>query len=174
MAITRAVSFSHIIAPTGAGLSVDACLLSVRNTSSDKMLYLRRFAPIMIFTGTNAATASVFALQRQTATPTGGTVLTPTLHNSASAALDAEIRFSQTGLGGVTPGANHRFKKFGLPSQNVGTPIPPEFGVLDENIFSGGSSLHIGFGPGECLLVIADSAIVAGSRGILDFTLYQE
>lgn len=163
---TRAFSFSQIIVPSLGNLAANTVYLSVRNTSEDKVLYLRRFSPAMLFTGVAGVTASVFALLRQTATPTGGSVVSPTLHNAASLPPDVEIRQSDDGLGGVAPGINFRFKRFGLPSQLSTAFVPPPFGEEDENI--------LGFVPGECLLVVADTAIVLGARAILDFTLYQD
>lgn len=159
-------SKSYIVCPTliPTTLTINTVYLSIRNIGVG-MVYLKRFIPNLIFAGTNAGTSTAIALLRQTATPTGGTVLVPTKINSAQTNPAVEVRFSAAGLGGVAPSVLDRFHLFGITSQNAAIAAPQALEFEDDNLF--------GFIPGECLLVIAQTTVISGVGMFLPFLLYE-
>lgn len=157
---------SYIVCPilVPSTLTINTAYMSVRNTGSGTV-FLKRFIPNLIFAGTNAQTSSAFALLRQTATPTGGAVLVPTKLNTGHPDPSIEARFAAGGLGGFTPSVLDRFHLFGITSQSAALAAPQALEFDDDNLF--------GFAPGECLIVIAQTAVVSGVGMFLPFLLYE-
>lgn len=151
-----------VISPSGAGLTSGTVLFSVRNGGSD-VIHLKRFSPTCFFTGTTAGTVSVVQLQRATATPSGGAIITPVMTNPAATPGSADVRFSDTGLT-ATPSSVEPIKTYGQPSQNV-VLLPPPLLFEDENLLD--------FAPGQCLLIVASNNLVAGVRIVGDFIFYE-
>lgn len=147
----------QILAPSGSGLTANAVALTIKNVGIQALAFIA-ISGQTLFTGTNAASGSLWGIQRVTATPAAGTVITPfrCLPQAPDPATNVEVRFSDTGtITGVTvnqPACYH----LGIASQ-VGSAVPPPLIGSQENPI-------VVVGPGDCLVVYAQSAIVAGSR----------
>ena len=152
----------RILQPSGNGLLVGAVALAIRNISSPgQTLTFLEIGGQTLFTGTNAASGSVWGFQRVTATPAGGTVLTPfSCHPlAADPATLVDCRFSDTGaLTGVSANGID-LHHLGLASQ-VGAAQPIPLKPTDANL-----PLYVG--PGDCLILYAATALVAGSKATM-------
>lgn len=161
----RQYIIQQVITPTT--LTANTVYLTIRNTavapSTELVMGLKAVIPQMLFTGTVGTAGSLFGVHRVTATPTGGTVLTPFKANSAAPAADVEVRFANAGLSTVSPNGSALWH-FGTPSQSAAT-TPPLMVWDDEN--------PILFLPGECLIVYAHNAIVASTNVSLHLRWYQ-
>lgn len=151
----------QVLLPSGNGLLANAVALTIRNITSapnGRTLYFAEIGGQTLFTGTNAGSGSLWGVQRVTATPAAGTVLTPFACHPSAAAVSGfvEVRHSDTGaITGVTPNQPVAYH-LGVASQ-VGASEPFPLKGTEEN-----SAFVVG--PGDCLVVYAHSAIVAGSR----------
>lgn len=152
----------QILAPSGNGLLANAVALTIRNLTSGAGAQVMAFAEIggqTLFTGTNAASGSLWGVCRVTGTPANGTVVTPfKCHpGGGDPATFVEVRQSDTGtITGVSPSGADAYH-LGVASQ-VGSVVPEALRTtLEENaIFVAG--------PGDCLVIYAKGALVAGSR----------
>lgn len=147
----------QVLAPSGNGLLANAVALTIKNVGTQTLAFIE-LSGQTLFTGTNAASGSLWGAQRVTATPASGTLVTPfKCHpNGAAPSANAEVRFSDTGtITGVTvdqPIAYH----WGIASQVGSNTVPPLFGTQENPLAL--------IAPGDCLAVYALTAIVAGSR----------
>lgn len=156
MAIVNNSHYAMQAVITPSTLTANTVYLSIRNISVSPTAIALGFVQLQaqyLFTGTAAATGSLFGIQRVTATPTGGSVITPASMNPAASLSQTEIRFSNAGLSTVTPNGIAIYH-FGGASQ-VGSTKPPTASYEDENPFL--------ISPGDCLIVYAHTGIVTGS-----------
>src|SRR5262245_19173518 len=145
----------QVLAPSGNGLLANAVALTIKNIGTRSLAFIE-ISGQTLFVGTNAASGSLWGVQRVTATPASGSTLTPfKCHpNGDSPSTDVEVRFSDTGtITGVTP--NQPVCYFlGIASQVGSADVPPLFGTQE-------NSLAV-IAPGDCLVVYAHTALVAG------------
>lgn len=148
-----------LLQPSGNGLLQGAVALAIRNiTNPGQTLQFLELGGQTLFTGTNGSSGGAWAFQRVTATPAGGTVLTPfsCITTATDPATLVEVRFSDTGaLTGVSANGID-FHHLGIASQ-VGSSHPIPLKPTDAN-------LPCYVGPGDCLILYALTALVAGSR----------
>lgn len=105
------------VAPTT--LSPDTTYVALNNPpGSGVALKVMDIAPQAIFSGTNAATRSFFAVQKTASVATGGAAITPTHVRDPIADSLADLRFSNAGLTIVSSALN-RFFFLAVPSQNA-------------------------------------------------------
>lgn len=151
----------QVLAPSGNGLLDLAVAITIRNITSGLTAREMRFVELggqTLFVGTNGASGSVWGFQRITATPANGTVVTPfRCHpGGTDPASQVEVRFSNTGtITSATPNGQPIYH-LGIASQ-VGSAAPQPLLTNDENT-------ACVLAPGQCLIVYAHGAIVAGSR----------
>lgn len=154
-----------ILAPSGSGLTSGAVALAVRNISGAQLMCVE-VAGQTLFTGTNAASGSLWGIQRVTGTPASGTVLTPfKCHpNGLDPATVMEVRFSDTGtITGVSANGQDAYH-LGVASQvGASEPIPQWLDFENPIVLA----------PNDVLLVYAATAIVAGSRATVGLRFFR-
>lgn len=153
----------QVFAPIGNGLLVNAVALTIRNITpsgaNGKEMRFVELSSQVLFTGTNASSGSLWGVQRVTATPAAGAVVTPFLCHPAG--IDpstlVECRFTDTAtITGVVLNGTAAWHT-GIASQ-IGSAAPPPLLTSDENA-------GITLGPGQCLVVYVHGAnMVAGTR----------
>lgn len=137
---------------------------TMRNNGT-KVIRIHHLLALLSFTGTPAATRSLYSLQRFTvATPSGGTAVTPVIRDSANAvASGAEARFAAGGVTttGVTFGSV--FMLLGHASSAADVVISPPL-----------EHAPLVLRPSEGLAVRANGAVISGSIMTLNLAWREE
>lgn len=143
-----------------AALAANAAIWFVRNTHASRKVHIRRLFLNLGFSGTAAASRSIYHLIRfSAATPSGGTTIAAVKDDStnavASAVGAAQQHTAALTVTGVTFDTNP-IALFGHTNQ-LSASVPVDLDLLSERII---------LNPGEGLAIRAHAATVAGSFGV--------
>ena len=146
-----------------AATVVNSTVWALRNGGS-KAVYIRRVLLNMGYHGAAVATTGRYAIERfDTATPTGGTALTPVKKNSSMpTSAIADVRFLDTGL--TTAGV-----VFGTDLAIIGNQRQLSAGHLLDMNFAGGDELVLNANEGLCIRLNVAAVVGDSLTGFVEW-----